>query len=87
MVSGEFVRCAMSMADPLDKKLRISIDTRQQKKPDIKVEFSNGKPIIHLKIFLEGDLQNLQNIVEYENPKLKHVLVHYSHLHLIHRKY
>lgn len=75
MVRGDFVRCAMSMQDPLDKKLRISIDTKQQKKPDIKVEFREGKPVIHVKIFLEGDLQNVQNTtIEYENEKMGPVL-------------
>ncbi len=71
MLRGDFQRAAISMIDPLDKKLRLSIDTTQQKKPEIKVSFVEGKPVINAKIFLEGDLQNVQNQVEYENAKMK----------------
>lgn len=75
MVRGEFIRAAISMQDPTDKKLRISIDTKEQKKPDIKVEFRDGKPVIKVKLFLEGDLQNIQNTnVEFESKKMKPVL-------------
>lgn len=71
MLRGDFQRAAISMSDPLDKKHRLSIDATQQKKPDIKVSFVEGKPVINVKIFLEGDFQNVQNPVEYENAKMK----------------
>jgi spore germination protein KC len=74
MTRGEFNRCAMSMQDPLNKKLRISIDTKQQKKPEIKVDISGQKPVVNVKIFLEGDLQNVQNPIEYESVKTKPII-------------
>lgn len=74
MVKGEFKYGSIVIADPLNPKLRITVYTHQQKKPDIKVNFKDGKPIIHVKVFLEGELQNVQSSTQYENPQIKPVL-------------
>ena len=74
MVRGEFSRASITIADPLNKALRIAIDTTPQKKPNIKFSFQDGKPVIHVEIFLEGDLQNVQAPAEYESVKLKPTL-------------
>lgn len=74
MVRGEFNRGSIAMVDPKDKELRITFDTKAQKKPNIKFDFQEGKPVINVKIFLEGDIQNLQSSTEYESVKLKPVL-------------
>ncbi|NJD01163.1 MAG: Ger(x)C family spore germination protein [Ruminiclostridium sp.] len=74
MVRGEFNRGSIAMTDPKDKKLRITINASQQKKPGIKATFIEGKPVINVKIFLEGNIQNTQSSTEYESVKLKPVL-------------
>lgn len=74
MMKGEFETGSIVIADPLDSKLRITIYTHQQKKPNVKISFQNGKPVIHVKVSLEGDLQNLQSSTQYENEELKPVL-------------
>ncbi len=74
MLRGEFNSGSIAMADPKDKELRITIDTKTQKKPDIKINFLEGKPVVNVKIFLEGDIQNLQSSEEYESVELKPVL-------------
>ena len=74
MLRGEFSTGSIAMADPKDKELRITIDTKAQKKPEIKVNFLEGKPVVNVKIFLEGDIQNLQSTAEYESTELKPVL-------------
>lgn len=71
MIRGEFDKGSIAIADPKSKKKRITIDTRKQKKPVIKLNFSNGKPVIHCKVFIEGDIQNLQSATGYESAKLK----------------
>lgn len=74
MVRGEFNRGSIAIADPKDKELRITFETKAQKKPNIKFDFHEGKPVINVKIFLEGDIQNLQSTTEYESVELKPVL-------------
>lgn len=74
MIRGEFYSGSIAITDPKDKELRITTDITMKKKPDIKVDFREGKPVINVKIFLEGDIQNLQSPIEYESVELKPVL-------------
>ena len=74
MLRGDFHRASISMIDPLNPKLKITLNTKIQKKPLIKVDFQKGKPIINIKIFLDGDLENVQSTTEYESVELKPVL-------------
>ncbi len=74
MLKGHFKTGSIVIADPRNDKLRITVNVREQKNPQVKVSFKNKEPIINVKIFLEGDLRNLQSSTEYESPKLKPVL-------------
>jgi spore germination protein KC len=74
MIRGEFKSASIAIADPKDKGYRITVDTIMKKKPNIKVEFHEGKPVINLEIFLEADIQNLQSPTEYESTEEKPVL-------------
>ncbi|HEX9063325.1 MAG TPA: Ger(x)C family spore germination protein [Clostridia bacterium] len=74
MARGDYKTGAMAIADPEDPKLRITCNISQMRDPDIKITFNDGKPVINLKIFLEGDLLNIQSTNEYENPKIKPIL-------------
>lgn len=74
MVQGDFNRGFIAIPDPLNKGLRITMDVRQRKRPDIKIVFQAGNPVIHVKLFLEGNILNLQSNVEYESGELNPVL-------------
>lgn len=74
MTNGEFENGSIVIADPLDSKLRITVYTHQQRGPDVKVNFENGKPVISVKLFLEGELENVQSSTNYESPKLKPIV-------------
>lgn len=74
MIRGEFKSASISIADPKDREYRITVNTMMKKKPDINVEFHEGKPVINLEIFLEADIQNLQSPTEYESIEQKPVL-------------
>jgi spore germination protein KC len=54
--------------------LAIPIDIELVKKPKIKVEFKNKKPVIHLELNLEGDILAIQSRIDYESPDLMPVL-------------
>lgn len=71
MLKGEFTRAAISIDDPKKKNSRVTINTKLQKKPDITVDVSGEKPLVNVKLSLEGDILGLQSAVEYESSKLK----------------
>lgn len=74
MARGKFNNGSITIPDPKDPKRLITADVRQQKSPGIKIAFREGEPVINVKIFLEGDLQNVQSTIDYESEKLKPVL-------------
>lgn len=74
MIRGDFVSASIAIADPKNKKLRVTIDTKLQKKSEVRIDLQGEKPVVHVKVFLEGDIENLQSPTEYENVKEKPVL-------------
>ena len=73
MMKGEFQDASIAIPDPIDSKLRLGFYVHQQKKPNIKITFKDGEPVIHVKVSLEGSLQNVQSSTEYEGEELKPV--------------
>jgi spore germination protein KC len=74
IASGEFQRAFIPIEDPLEKDKPETFDVRQQKVPDISISFNGDKPVINLKVFLEGDLIALRSKINYESTELKPVL-------------
>lgn len=74
MLRGEFKSASITIVDPQDDKLRITIRTKLVKKASIKVDISEPIPVIKVKIFLEGDIQNIQSDTPYESKALNSVL-------------
>jgi spore germination protein KC len=74
MVTGEFERGVIAIQDPKNPDLRVAVDVSTEKKSNIKVKFEKGKPVISVKLFLEGDLVNLQSDFNYEKGELKQLL-------------
>lgn len=74
MLRDEFKGASISMVDPKDDKLRITLRTKIKKKASIKVDVSETIPVIKVKIFLEADIQNLQSTTPYESEPMISVL-------------
>ncbi|HEX2924972.1 MAG TPA: Ger(x)C family spore germination protein [Ruminiclostridium sp.] len=74
MLKGKYGSGSYPISDPSQPKLVDTIIIRQQKKPQIKITFKNGKPVINEKIFLEGDLQAVQSDTDFESPAKKPIL-------------
>jgi len=66
MLIGEYSSGFLSVEDPLDSRYFININLRLGSKPQIKVELVEGRPIIHIKILLEGDISNIGSGINYE---------------------
>lgn len=74
MVRGDFKREFFTIPDPKGPALAIPLDLRQMRKPGVKIRIIEDKPVIDLKIRLEGDILAIQSRIAYENPELKPVL-------------
>jgi spore germination protein KC len=74
MAKGEFNRASVTIRDPLRPEFFVTADVRAQKKPKVKVSIDEGKPVIQLEVFLEGDLRHVQSGINYESEDLIPVL-------------
>lgn len=74
IAKGIFKRGIFTIQDPKSPEYIIPIDTRQARSPEFDIRFEGTKPIIHLKIQLEGDILAIQSRINYEDPKLQPVL-------------
>lgn len=70
MVKDEFATASITIHDPLDNNLYVTLNTQKQKSPDIKVILSGDKPVIDVKIFLEGSIINQQSEFDYQSKEL-----------------
>lgn len=66
MMRGEYNQGVFSLRDPLKPELHISINLRQRRKPKVKVQFEDGKPVINIKLLLHGELLAIQSRIDYE---------------------
>lgn len=71
MSKGKFTRGFYAIPDPQKPDSAITLEVRQEKKPEINVRFEGDRPILDLKIELEGDIVAIQSTVNYESTKLK----------------
>lgn len=74
IAKGIFKRGIFTIQDPEKPEFIIPIDTRQARSPEFDIHFEGTKPVIHLKIQLEGDILAIQSRINYEDPKLQPVL-------------
>lgn len=74
MLIDEFRRGFYAVKDPKKPNTTITMDIRRQKSPSIKVRFEGGKPVIDVKVFLEGDILAIQSTIDYESKELKPML-------------
>lgn len=74
MIRGEFTRGFFTIQDPNVPELIIPLDVSQDRKPDIKIHFDEGTPIINLTLYLKGDLLAVQSRLNYEDDPLLSLL-------------
>jgi Ger(x)C family germination protein len=75
MGRGEFIRGFFTIPDPKRPDLIVPLDVRQKaSERKVSVRIENGKPIIHLKLKLEGNILAIQSRINYESLELKPVL-------------
>ncbi|KPU44802.1 spore germination protein B3 precursor [Oxobacter pfennigii] len=74
MMRGDFSRGSITIPDPLEPDRRISVETHPHKGPAVNIYFDGDKPVIDVKVYLEGDLLNVQSEKEYESEELNPLL-------------
>jgi len=74
MARNQFRRGFFTIPDPENPELIVPLDVRAARKRKVTVKLEGDKPVITLKIQLEGDLLAVQSGINYENKKLKPVL-------------
>lgn len=66
MVIGKFKKGIMTLKDKRDPEAAIPLDIRLGRKPRIRAQMMNGKPVIDVHIELEGDIGAIQSRIPYE---------------------
>ena len=69
LLRGEFHTAQIVIPDPKNPDLRVGVEIKKQKAPRIKITYKDRNPVISVKVFLEGALQNVQSTEEYEWAK------------------
>lgn len=66
LLLGEYPRGFLSVEDPLDSRYAININLRLGSKPKVKIKLVEGRPVIDIKVLLEGDISNIGSGINYE---------------------
>ena len=74
MARGQFQRGFFTLPDPEKPALIVPLDVRAARKRNVMVKLDGDKPVIVLKIQLEGDLLAVQSGINYEIKEMKPVL-------------
>lgn len=69
ILRGEYNKGVFTLRDPLKPELYVSMYLRQRKKPKVKVEFQDGKPVLNIKLMLHGEILAIQSRIDYEEAK------------------
>lgn len=71
---GDFNKGTFTIKDPKKPDLIVPIEVFEEIKPKIKIRFEEDKPVIQMKVFLEGEILAVQSRIDYENLDLKPLL-------------
>ncbi|WP_027622077.1 Ger(x)C family spore germination protein [Acetivibrio clariflavus] len=74
MARDQFQRGFFTIPDPNNPELIVPLDVRAARKRKVMVKLEGDKPVIVLKIRLEGDLLAVQSGINYESKEMKPVL-------------
>jgi len=71
---GEYPNGFVSVEDPLVVKNFVNVNLRLGSKPKIKVVLVEGKPMIHVRILLEGEISSIGSGINYEQESYLNLL-------------
>jgi spore germination protein KC len=71
MVRDEFKKSDFAIQDPIDKKKLIVMNVVTSRPPEFEANTNSVKPLIYVKIFLEGKYYEIQSGIDYERPEMK----------------
>lgn len=71
IVSGEYNHSYVTIPDPKKVDSYVILDLKQSRRPQYKVDFVNGKPVINVKVRLEANYLSIQSGVNYEEDGLR----------------
>jgi spore germination protein KC len=71
MVKDEYISGSITIHDPLDAESFVTIVAQPQKNTDIKVTLTDLSPVIDIKVYIEGSIQNQQSEIRYQTEELK----------------
>lgn len=74
MVKGDFKRGLFTIPDPQKPELIVPFDINIRKKPEIQLNLRGSRPMIRIKLHLDGNLLAVQSMIDYEQPKQKVIL-------------
>ena len=63
---GKYSNGFLSVEDPLDSTSIVNVNLRLGSKPKIKGTIVEGRPVIYINIFLEGNISNISSGINYE---------------------
>jgi Ger(x)C family germination protein len=66
IVMGKYKRGVITINDKLKPRSAIAVDIRNGRTPQISSHFENGKPVIDVKLKIEGDIESIQSRINYE---------------------
>lgn len=66
LMMGKYRRGVMTINDKEKPGSAIAIDIRMGRSPQVSSRFENGKPVIDVKLKIEGDIQSIQSRIFYE---------------------
>jgi spore germination protein KC len=74
MVTGEYQHSYHAMIDPIQKDKFLVLDVKESRNPQQTVQIVDGKPVIGVKVKLEGDLVGIQSGINYESAEKTNIL-------------
>ncbi|VBB07664.1 spore germination gerac [Lucifera butyrica] len=74
ILKDEYRSGFITISDPLAPSYTININLRNGKKPDIRVTFQNGIPVIHIDLLLEGEVSSITSGINYESSPYTSIL-------------
>lgn len=74
MLTGKFNRSYITVEDPLVPAYRINVNLRQGQKPNFVTRIVDAKPIVHVTVYLEGEITSLPSGINYEQLEYKELL-------------
>lgn len=74
LLTGKYRRGYETLEDPLAPKHGINVNLRQGEKPDIMTSIVDGKPVVHITVYLEGEVTSIPSGINYEKAEYRELL-------------